>query len=950
MSSTPKLLRRISTSSAVAASTNTRLSDYRSRKRFRRASSDISDGRGGDSESDSSDGGYTLALRSIRRQIEALKRDEETRYLGTMTHLDALDDAVTDVTSSRNRERRRCKKKRRREGTTGLGEVVVKRRIAVAAQKAQGVWDNNIEGNEIAVATDKSVSPSGQALDRLVTDSTPTPSSFREQNLESPHQPDSSPLGETQDETDRVPPDSHANAETAQDETADKNIRNSKSPVDRQSPTRAGSETYGAPWTVQRKRPADKLALKKRGALIRFIRHRIQKALLFFMSHPTEEPDEAILTRLAEHFAKLEGYTHIDEETFQYSKIHKVIREVDKLPSVPGDNKYHFKRRAHDLLLRWKKPLATNPGAPLMRGITVDAPPPPPSGERPDGDHAQSTLGSTETSHTIWLPRDTMNSQPPQSQETSLLQTDARHQKSAWNSEMTEENETKLLPKLTSQISGNLNTISHEESIDPSPRDTKESGDDVPARGTHPVIASVATDDLEEDARKPPRHPAEAASQTGVSYDNRSNGVESEPAAVQATPVTQPSRSTTADPLPTPRTPTSVKLSDPHSTSSAATAVACTDGIPHMAMSEKARGKQRMAVDEDYFLDIREGPSSNKPTDGSAQSLSPERGALTIEEEARRMQVEVDEALARSLAMTWESSQMQERHDEEIAIHLQKKYNDGTYDSENDMESIFFHAPDQNDSLRLEEDGNQVQQSDAIEVKRVVSQDTEMKDTPYIVENGFTEHSQNQGSQFRREGVRTSNGGGWLSMGIQNSSHTITTLSEPASTVQDSLTMLRDTNTSYEEQPHSHSDGVGAANPLTDESDDGFRIIHARPVQTKAMDWDSPPHERRKTNSLSSPPRPQSMFFPAYETAKPAVVPRLRLIAPRIPHDNGHSDSSRNISKNSNAPEGCSFRIWCSPSHGEESDEDEDELIENSHPKVEQDDESQSSHTASPTP
>jgi hypothetical protein len=146
---------------------------------------------------------------------------------------------------------------------------------------------------------------------------------------------------------------------------------------------------------------------------------------------------------MAEHFAKLEGFAHIEEEIFQYSKIHKVMREIDKLPSVPGDNKHHFKRRARDLLLRWKKPLAIGHGSPLTRNSTADALTP--SEERPVSRYAQPMLSRAESPHAIQSLGDTLGPQPPQIQKAAPFQAEVMPRKPVWVERMTGHEVSRLL-------------------------------------------------------------------------------------------------------------------------------------------------------------------------------------------------------------------------------------------------------------------------------------------------------------------------------------------------------------------------------------------------------------------------------------------------------------------------------------------------------------------------
>jgi hypothetical protein len=248
----------------------------------------------------------------------------------------------------------------------------------------------------------------------------------------------------------------------APDMSIDERIRHSTSSVDGQNLTSVENGVHEAPRTTHSQSTDSEFESKR--TKIYFIRHRVQKALLPSTSCPTEEPNDVvchsqllrlckhfqliplasqILIQMAEHFAKLEGFTHIEEEIFQYSKIHKVMREIDKLPSVPGDNKYHFKRRAHDLLLRWKKPLAIGHGSPLTSDSTTDALTP--SGERPVNRYAQPMLSHAEPPHAMQSLGDTLGSQAPQIQRAAPFQEEAVPWKPVWVERVTGNEVGKLL-------------------------------------------------------------------------------------------------------------------------------------------------------------------------------------------------------------------------------------------------------------------------------------------------------------------------------------------------------------------------------------------------------------------------------------------------------------------------------------------------------------------------
>ena len=58
---------------------------------------------------------------------------------------------------------------------------------------------------------------------------------------------------------------------------------------------------------------------------------------------------------MAEHFASLEKYTDLDVNIIRTTKVHKVLKAILKLSSIPRDEEYHFKDRCASLLNSWSK-------------------------------------------------------------------------------------------------------------------------------------------------------------------------------------------------------------------------------------------------------------------------------------------------------------------------------------------------------------------------------------------------------------------------------------------------------------------------------------------------------------------------------------------------------------------------------------------------------------------
>ena len=60
---------------------------------------------------------------------------------------------------------------------------------------------------------------------------------------------------------------------------------------------------------------------------------------------------------------KLETFPDLEGSIIRQTKIHKVLKQMMKLPSIPKDEEYQFKKRAHELLAKWNKNLLDDPSA-----------------------------------------------------------------------------------------------------------------------------------------------------------------------------------------------------------------------------------------------------------------------------------------------------------------------------------------------------------------------------------------------------------------------------------------------------------------------------------------------------------------------------------------------------------------------------------------------------------
>ena len=66
---------------------------------------------------------------------------------------------------------------------------------------------------------------------------------------------------------------------------------------------------------------------------------------------------------MSEFLTELESYPDLEGSIIRTTKIHKVLKNMIKLPSIPLDEVFNFKSRSMDLLSKWQKILTTEGGA-----------------------------------------------------------------------------------------------------------------------------------------------------------------------------------------------------------------------------------------------------------------------------------------------------------------------------------------------------------------------------------------------------------------------------------------------------------------------------------------------------------------------------------------------------------------------------------------------------------
>ncbi|KAL4784673.1 hypothetical protein BJX76DRAFT_212200 [Aspergillus varians] len=89
---------------------------------------------------------------------------------------------------------------------------------------------------------------------------------------------------------------------------------------------------------------------KKREREVLFVRHRLQKGFIS-RDHP---PKEEEMSQMSNYFNKLEKLNDLEVSIIRDTKINKVLKLIIKLPNIPRDEEFNFRKRALDILSKWK--------------------------------------------------------------------------------------------------------------------------------------------------------------------------------------------------------------------------------------------------------------------------------------------------------------------------------------------------------------------------------------------------------------------------------------------------------------------------------------------------------------------------------------------------------------------------------------------------------------------
>ena len=106
---------------------------------------------------------------------------------------------------------------------------------------------------------------------------------------------------------------------------------------------------------------AERMQQRERAVL--YLRHRLQKG---FLSRD-QAPQEAEMPAMADFFSQLEAYENLEPSIIRATKVHKVLKAIVKVQSIPKDEEFNFKKRSAATLEIWNK---------RMEAETADSAPP----------------------------------------------------------------------------------------------------------------------------------------------------------------------------------------------------------------------------------------------------------------------------------------------------------------------------------------------------------------------------------------------------------------------------------------------------------------------------------------------------------------------------------------------------------------------------------------------
>ncbi|KAF2739303.1 hypothetical protein EJ04DRAFT_509007 [Polyplosphaeria fusca] len=178
----------------------------------------------------------------------------------------------------------------------------------------------------------------------------------------------------------KIPPESDENEEKpaktpklklshkAKDQSASKPKKESKPKKVKKSESEESESVK-----VEEKPMTEEERLEKRENFVLYLRHRLQKG---FISRD-QAPKESEMVNMSDYLKQLEAHKDLEASVIKKTKVHKVLKAIIKLDSIPKEDEYQFKKRSNELLNSWNRALAAEAesavsklaGEPVTNGV-----------------------------------------------------------------------------------------------------------------------------------------------------------------------------------------------------------------------------------------------------------------------------------------------------------------------------------------------------------------------------------------------------------------------------------------------------------------------------------------------------------------------------------------------------------------------------------------------------
>jgi hypothetical protein len=74
-----------------------------------------------------------------------------------------------------------------------------------------------------------------------------------------------------------------------------------------------------------------------------------------------QAPKDEDMANMSDYLKQLEAHEDLEGDVIKKTKVHKVLKAIIKLNSIPKEEEHNFKQRSNDLLTKWNAVLSADP-------------------------------------------------------------------------------------------------------------------------------------------------------------------------------------------------------------------------------------------------------------------------------------------------------------------------------------------------------------------------------------------------------------------------------------------------------------------------------------------------------------------------------------------------------------------------------------------------------------